>query len=471
MSKTVIPILPVGKSKDSFDHLGNEFQLRLIKLIIDNKDDFLHDIPYIKQNAFTDPIHKQIVGFIKDFHFKNGYIPSFELMYSLIGDFVPDDLMLLEVRETLNLLKEYTTEGQDEIKRNAVKFFKEKELIRFFNEQLQKIETGLDVTQSDLTFQLQKILDIGEHDHQTFGVYDNFEEIFSADNIVHIPVGDPQIDDYLQGGMIKGNLVLIAAGSGVGKTSITTALAQSAATNDFKVLQILFEDRKIAIQRKHMGAITEIEAKDLTHEKYTKIASQKAMEYGQKEQIRNNIKCKIFKNGELTPEKLHAEIQLEINKGFKPDEIIIDYFECMANPLSKTTDAWKLEAEKMRKIENFTKDFGALVIVTTQGTKASTEGMLLRLENISGSASKFQIGHMVMTINRTPADVESHVAHLFIPKNREGSSGRVFTITLNNGMPKIKVDKTEDGVFELMERQKEENYKQSILNTYTHNVL
>jgi len=462
---TLPSVDPIVMAKD-FNHLGPDFQLRLLKILIEDKEKFAHDIEFINQNAFTDPIHKDIVGFLKNFYNKNGYIPSYDLLSSLIGDITTDTIKLTEIRETISLLKSYSTEGQDVIKQKAIKFFQNKELTKFFNEQLEALEYGKDITQSDLTSHLQKILNMGDHEEETFGVYDNFEEIFSPDTIIHIPMGCEPIDEYLRGGLIKGNLILLAAGSGVGKTSITTALAQSAALNGFKAYQVLFEDRKIAIQRKHMGGITQIEAMDLTEDEHREKAIKLAQEYAEKDKIKENIKIRVCKNGQLTPEKLKSYIDLEINKGFKPDLLIIDYFECMANPASKTTDAWKLEAERMRQIENFTQDYGCAVVVTTQGTKASAEGMLLTLEKISGSASKYQIGHMVMTINRTAADSENDRATLFIPKNREGKSGRTFNINLNNGKPKISVIDYSDDLTELREAQRQDAEKATLAQNY-----
>ena len=61
---------------------------------------------------------------------------------------------------------------------------------------------------------------------------------------------------------------------------------------------------------------------------------------------------------------------------------------------------------------------------------------------------------MVMTLNRTEKDADENRAELFIPKNREGKSGRVFRLHLNNGIPKLTIDSYFDSVSALQEQQK-----------------
>jgi len=455
-------------------YLGEDFQMRLIKIFIEDKEAFKNDMTFVNQNAFTNPTYRTIVGFIKDFVQKNDYIPSYELLSSLISKTITNDIELQLTRETINAIKTRDTEGFDVVKEESVNFFKQQELIKFFNEKLDYISRGNDISDG-LQEELSKILSIGKHENLWTGVYDNFEETFSPESIVRIPIGCPQIDEYLQGGLIKGNLTVIAAASGIGKTSLSTALAESAATfrcpennnEGFKVMQIFFEDNPAAIRRKHMGAITEIEARFINTKEENEKAKKRALEYEHKDLIKNNIKLSKFRTGEKTPLDIKHEIQLEINKGFKPDMIIIDYFECIANPTVRNiTNEWKLETEKMRQLENFIADFGCAIVVTTQGTKSSMEGMLMTLEKVGGSVGKVQVGHCVITLNRTLKDAEENKAELFIPKNREGKSGRSFRITLNNGIPKIIVYDFFDSVDEMREAQKNDARKMSYEQAY-----
>ena len=434
----------------------DEFQKRLIKILIEDRNKFKNDMQYINQNAFSNSTFRTISGIIKDYAAEYEYIPSYEVLTSVISSKI-EGIELELTLETLKEIKNLDSEGLKFVKDESIKFFKRQEMIKFFNSQLEDIKKGIDITSRDLHSEMSKILSIGTHDNIFTGVYDEFDETFSPESVVHIPTGCKQIDDYLQGGIIKRNLVLVAASSGVGKTTVATALAHSAAINGFKVLQIFFEDNVSSIRRKTFGAITEIEARHINTPEYSEIAKNIAINYEHKDAIKNNIKLCKLRNGEVTPAMMKHKIEQLIDSGFTPDMILIDYFECAANPIiTSIRDEWKLETQKMREFENFCPDFNAAVVVFTQGTKQSAEGMLLTLDKIGGSAGKYQVGHMVMTINRTQKDADENRAELFIPKNREGKSGRIFRIKLNNGIPKLEVDGLFDSVEDLIAKQKED---------------
>ena len=433
----------------------DNFQKRLIKILIEEKDKFKNDIQYINQNAFTNSTYKIISGLIKDYTLKYEYIPSYETLNSLILARVSDDMDLQLAQATIKEIQELNKDGLEWVKQESIEFFKRQELIKFFNQQLSDLKFGIDITTKDLSREILEILSIGTHDTVFTGVYDDFDETFSPEDTVRIPTLCPDIDNYLQGGIIKRNLVLVAASSGVGKTTVSTALAHSAAISGFKALQIFFEDNVPAIRRKHFGRVTEIEARLINTAEYAQTAKDIATNYEHKELIKENLKLSRFRNGEVTPVMLKQHIDNLVNTGFSPDMILIDYFECMANPTNRNIqNEWKLETQKMRELENLCEDLGAVVVVFTQGTKQSAEGMLLTLDKIGGSAGKYQVSHMIMTLNRTHTDADNNRAELYIPKNREGKSGKIFSLHLNNGIPKLEVDGVYESVDALHEVQR-----------------
>ena len=96
----------------------------------------------------------------------------------------------------------------------------------------------------------------------------------------------------------------------------------------FKVLQIVFEDRIKQIQRKHIGRITGIEAKDLSKPGVIDNVRHQLETYADREMLANNLKLVRFPSGELTASHIQRYIKKLINNGFKPDLVIMDYFEC-----------------------------------------------------------------------------------------------------------------------------------------------
>jgi KaiC/GvpD/RAD55 family RecA-like ATPase len=82
-----------------------------------------------------------------------------------------------------------------------------------------------------------------------------------------IPMGIPGIDNLLKGGLAKGELGVILAPTGVGKTTVLTKICNHAFNLGYNVLQIFFEDNPKIIQRKHFTLWTGIAPDELSFQK------------------------------------------------------------------------------------------------------------------------------------------------------------------------------------------------------------
>lgn len=233
-------------------------------------------------------------------------------------------------------------------------------------------------------------------------------------------------------------------------TSLTTAMASHAATykceqnnnKGFKVLQIVFEDRIKQIQRKHLGRITGVEARDLSKDEYKHIVEERLQEYQDKEMLLKNLRIVRFPSGEYTAQHIYRYIKKLIANGFKPDLTIIDYFECLAHVGDgSTSNEYEKEGKTMRKLEAIAGELDMAIWVPTQGTKDSVNLELVTMDKAGGSFKKIQIAHIVMSIARTMEDIEANKATIALLKNRAGKSGKVFNnVEFNNGTCQISTD-------------------------------
>lgn len=460
----------MNKSKGRTDlaYLGEDFQFKLIKAFMDDNDLFKELLPFIDQNCFTISNLKVIVGFLKEFFEKQNYIPSYELLSIQLSNFIKNGIELEEIRETIKEIKKTSVEGADLIKKDGIKFFRQQQFLRLFKEGIEYLEKGIDIEETDVETKLQKTMNIGKTEKIWGTVFEDLENTLSEEEDIRIPLGVPEIDEYLEGGFIKGNLAVVAAGTGVGKTTISSTLAANAATykceknnyEGFKVLQIFFEDKFKAIRKKHFGKITGIEARNLSKKEYVDLVKEHLSNYEDKELLEKNLKLGKFRTGELTVSQLKNYIKNVTQSGFKPDVILIDYFECLLSPkLNTKSSEWTGETARMRELENLTDDFNALVVITTQGTKETAQGMLMTLDKISGSAGKGQVAHIVLSISKTNKDKDEDRATIYIPKFREGKSGKSFSCYFNNGTCEIKVEEIFDNLDELFKNQNKDTDK------------
>lgn len=237
-------------------------------------------------------------------------------------------------------------------------------------------------------------------------------------------------------------------------TSLTTAMASYAATykcaqnnnNGYRVLQIIFEDRVKQIQRKHIGRITGIEAKDLSKPSNLENVQKILESYQDYDLLDANLKIVRFPTGEMSALAIYRYIKKLINNGFHPDLVIIDYFEClMHSGDAHSSNEYEKEGKTMRKLESMASELNLALWVPTQGTKDSVNLELVTMDKAGGSFKKIQIAHIVMSIARTMEDIESNKATIALLKNRAGKSGKVFNnVEFNNGTCRISTDNVEE---------------------------
>ena len=151
-------------------------------------------------------------------------------------------------------------------------------------------------------------------------------------------MGIPGIDRLLKGGLAKGEIGVILAPTGVGKTSLTTKISNHAFNLGFNVLQLFFEDNPKIIQRKHFTLWTGIKPDDLSLKKDEVMEKVKDIE----NRMKNKLVLQKLPSDSLNMNQIKNMIRKMIADGLKLDMIILDYIDCVM-PDKVLGDEWKSE--------------------------------------------------------------------------------------------------------------------------------
>ena len=442
------------ENRKNLGYLGEEFQFKLVNTFLEDKDFFKDLSNIIDQNMFTNPLLKTVVGVMKEYHESEDVTPSYSMVTIALNHKAKNDIEREQYQEIIEKIKGTSSDGVDVIRDLAEKFFKQQNIIKTANEILRIAGNG-DIGQYERCVELlNDTLQQGTHEDLGTDVFDSLEETLSDDYRIPIPTGIGKLDEALEGGLGKGELGVVIGSSSFGKTSLTTSMAAHAATykceaNDyqgFKVVQIVFEDRIKQIQRKHIGKITGIEAKDLSKPDVINNVKTLLNAYGDMDMLKKNLRIKRFPSGEITAAYIGRYIRKLIKTGFKPDMVIVDYFECLEHPNDGSGgDTWINEGKTMRKFESLAGELDIAMWIPVQGTRDSVNMELVTMDKAGGSFKKIQIAHIVMSIARTMEDIEANKATIALLKNRAGKSGKVFNnVEFNNGTCRISTDNVDE---------------------------
>lgn len=436
-------------------YLGLEFQYRLISSFFVEPGFFGDLNSIIDQNMFTDSHLRGIVATIKDYYHKYGSMISYEMLMIKLNEKIQNDDERQYYVETIEKLKHTTTEGHEEIEEMAEKFFKQQNLIKVANK-LKDIAGDGDLSKYD---ECQRILEeamaIGRKSNNESHPFDSIDEDLSTLNVTTIPTGIERLDEILGGGLDKGKVGLIICPMGAGKTSMTTCIAGNAAAyrceknnyEGYKVLQIVFEDKPRDMHRKYIAKLSQVEAKDLNKDDVTvDLVKSILSNHEDRELINNNVIIKKLDTGEVKASDIKEIIRKLINEGFKPDLVIIDYFECIEPEYgSAKADITEKEGRTMRKFETMAGELDVAIWIPTQGNRESIKAEVVTNAEVGGSIRKNQIAQVVLSVARSTEDIKNKRATIAVLKNRSGGAGVVLNgVIFDNGTCTISCDNVID---------------------------
>ncbi len=251
----------------NFDYLGNTFQIQLINQIVVDKDFSSSIIDVLESSYFDNKYFKIIIQMIKEYYVKYESTPNFETLEQIVKSEVSQELVAKIVLDTLKQIKEAPFEGTQFVQEKALKFCKQQELQKAMNK-AQKIITEGDFESYDKVEGLvREALQVGEIEKGQSDVFTDLDTVLEEDYRHPIPMGIAGIDKLLKGGLAKGEIGVILAPTGVGKTTVLTKIANTAFNMGYNVLQIFFEDNPKIVQRKHFTIWTGIEPDNLVFHK------------------------------------------------------------------------------------------------------------------------------------------------------------------------------------------------------------
>ena len=455
-------------SNRNFEYLGNTFQLQLLNQIILDKD-FAHSIiDVIEPSHFENKYFKTLLQLTKEYYSKYDCTPSFETLGQVVKSEFPQELMLKILNDTIKQIQDSSIEGASFVQEKALKFCKQQELQKAIVKSQKILDNGEFENYEKLEELFRAAIQIGENGNKIEDVFNNLDDVLNEDFRHPIPMGISGIDKLLKGGLAKGELGVILAPTGVGKTTVLSKIANSAFNNGYNVLQLFFEDNPKVIQRKHFTMWTGIAPDELPSHREEVLEKARQV----KEEMTNKLFLKKLPSDQFTMNQIKNMIRKMIADGHRIDMIVLDYIDCIV-PDRNLGDEWKSEGSVMRGYEALCHELGVVGWTATQGNRSSISSEVVTTDQMGGSIKKAQVGHVIISVAKTLQQKEMNLATIAITKSRVGKDGVVFeNCKFNNelldidtessvtflGFEEKKEEKNRDRIKELMEKRKQREH-------------
>jgi replicative DNA helicase len=405
----------------NFEYLGNTFQLQLINQIITDKEFAQSIIDVLESSYFDNKYFKLIVQMVREYYGKYQTTPNFETLEQIAKTEISQELALKIVVDTLKQIQEAPFEGAPFVQEKALKFCKQQELQKAMNKAQKIIDQGDFESYDAVEGMVREALQVGERETGLTDIFTGLDDVLNDDFRHPIPMGIEGIDRLLKGGLAKGEIGVILAPTGVGKTTLMTKIANTAFNLGYNVLQIFFEDNPKIIQRKHFTIWTGIEPDNLALKKEEVMSKVEEI----KNTMPNRLILKKLPSDTMTMNQIKNQVRKMIADGTKIDMITLDYIDCVV-PDNLKTDEWKAEGSVMRHFEAMCHELGIAGWTATQGNRSSISSEVVTTDQMGGSIKKAQVGHVIISVAKTLQQKELKLATIAITKSRLGQDGIVF---------------------------------------------
>lgn len=263
-------------------------------------------------------------------------------------------------------------------------------------------------------------------------IYDkDVESRYRKDDRNPIPFPWKAFNDLTQGGMGKGDLILLFGNPGGGKSWGLIAIGAYAASLGYNVAHYTLELGEGYVAKRYDSVYTGIDVDKLDENKV------KVEEIVSKVRGKVIIKGYSPKRASLDTIESHLQ-QLEHQHDFKPDIILIDYLDLLRIKKSRKERKEEID-DTYTEAKGLAKDKGIPIVSPSQANRSGAQSDILEGDKAAGSYDKIMIGDMIISLARKRKDKVNGTGRWHWIKNRYGADGLTFGSKINTSNGHIEI--------------------------------
>ena len=265
--------------------------------------------------------------------------------------------------------------------------------------------------------------------------HDFFEDIearFQEIQRITTPTGLDFLDakDILDGGLGRGELGVVVAPTGCGKSHWLVQVGAAALKQGKTVVHYSFELSEVLVGKRYDANLTNISVNDLIENK------DRVKDFYEDNELGNLI-IKYYPTRTASVNTIRNHLEKLKFRGYIPSVVIIDYADVMRS--TKAYEALRHELmliyEELRQMAG---DFNVPVWTASQSNRAGANADMVGLENMGEAYGKAQVSDFVLGLSRKPEEKDKGYGRLFVAKNRSGRDGMQFHVKIDTARSKFK---------------------------------
>ena len=382
------------------------------------------------------------------FYYKYKNFPTLNLLVSIIRDELTDgnDVILREqVIEFLSRVKASPNMGDLNYVKEKTHDFCKKQVLQ------QALEDSVKAIKAENYESVLNIMKdaVSKGSPATVGhdFFNDHEARFAKIARITCPTGISQLDkkDVLNGGLGRGEIGVITAPTGVGKSHWLVAMGVEALKVGKNVIHYTFELSETAVGIRYDSNLCDIQSSEIIDRKEEVLKHYDENDYGR-------LIIKQYPTGTASIVTLRNHIEKLAMKDFIPSMIVIDYADIMRS--TRSYDSMRHELKLIyEELRNLAMELNIPIWTASQANREASKSAVVGLENMSEAYGKAMVADIVLSISRKPLEKSTGAGRLFVAKNRAGRDGILFPIRIDCSKSKFTVidDAGELSVVDLVE--------------------
>lgn len=450
--------MKVEYENETFSKFGKNFQEKLIHIMFTDRS-FMDQMSDVFDGYFLELKYLRVFyERLYDYRQKYQKQPSPEIMASILKTEIDEESEVVQkqVKDFFaRIISSSIVEDEEYVKTTALDFCKKQKL----KEAIMKSVGLLKTSSFD---QIKQVIDsamkLGLDNDFGYDYLLDFEERFMKRTRNALTTGWKTIDDITKGGLGCGELGVVIAPTGAGKSMALVHLGAQAILEGKNVVYYTLELLDSVVASRFDACITGVQLQELP--------SYKDLIYDRVKELKGKLIVKEYPTKSANVNKLKQHIQKLKTSGFEPDVIIVDYGDLL-QPISSYKEK-RIELETIYEdLRGMAQEFECPVWTASQTNRSGLNAEVVTMESISEAFNKCFVADFIFTLSRTITDKNNNTGRIFVAKNRNGPDGIVYPIFMDTSNIKIDVlpstgetaDEINDNAAKKQQETLQEKYK------------
>jgi hypothetical protein len=414
-------------SESTFTQFGSGFQSKVISSILSDQK-FISTISDILEPQYFDSeANKWLVENIKKYFFEYKTVPTLEVLKIKI-DSINNEILQISVID--NLKKSWRNRESTDLK------FVQEQTIEFCKNQVIKnaIMESVDLLEHGKYEEIKALVDdamkAGAERDLGHDYVEGFEERLTNATRDTIETPWDVVNEIMDGGLGKGELGVIVAPAGIGKSWTLQAIGAYLLREGKTVIHYTLELNQNYVGVRYDTVISGVPTSNI---KFYKEEVRKKID-----SIEGKLLIKYYPTRSATVQTLASHLKQVELQGIIPDLVIVDYADIL-----RDVSNYK---EVRHQLGNIYEDLRGLagecevpIWTASQANRSSLEEDVIDASKVAEAYSKVMTADFILSVSRKVEDKIANTGRFHVIKNRFGIDGITYPATINTNIGSILV--------------------------------